>query len=74
MEESGDAIEYLLFGFRIQHYGVAHPKFHVCILNRPLLTIDLPLTIVHLGYSFQDKVGASTGSLFGFNRFAKNDL
>jgi hypothetical protein len=49
MEESGDAIEYLLFGFRIQHYGVAHPKFHVCILNRPLLTIDLPLRIVHFG-------------------------
>ncbi|CAF1439201.1 unnamed protein product [Rotaria sordida] len=27
MEEAGDAIEFLLFGFRIQHYGPEHPKF-----------------------------------------------
>jgi len=37
MEEAGNAIEHLLFGFRIRHYGAVHPKFHVCILNRPLL-------------------------------------
>jgi hypothetical protein len=29
MEEAGDAIEFLLFGFRIQHYGPEHPKFMV---------------------------------------------
>ncbi|CAF1605229.1 unnamed protein product [Rotaria magnacalcarata] len=29
MEESGDAIEHLIFGFRIQHYGATHPKFHI---------------------------------------------
>ncbi len=29
MEEAGDAIEFLLFGFRIQHYGPQHPKFMV---------------------------------------------
>ncbi|CAF1534627.1 unnamed protein product, partial [Adineta steineri] len=29
MEESGDAIEILLFGFRIQHYGPSDPKFLV---------------------------------------------
>jgi len=49
MEEPVDAIEHLLIGFRIQHYGTAYPKFHVCILNRPLLTIDVPLRIVDLG-------------------------
>jgi hypothetical protein len=49
MEESGEASEHLLFGFRIQHYGVAHPKFHVCMLNRSLLTIVVPLRIVNLG-------------------------
>ena len=29
MEEAGDAIEFLLFGLRIQHYGPEHPKFMV---------------------------------------------
>ncbi|CAF3562707.1 unnamed protein product [Rotaria sp. Silwood2] len=29
MEEAGDAIEFLLFGFRIQHYGPEHPKFMI---------------------------------------------
>lgn len=29
MEEPGDAIEFLLFGFRIQHCGPEHPKFMV---------------------------------------------
>ncbi|CAF3190359.1 unnamed protein product, partial [Rotaria sp. Silwood2] len=29
MEESGDAIEHLIFGFRIQHYGAKHPEFHI---------------------------------------------
>jgi hypothetical protein len=35
MEEASDAIEFLLFGFRIQHYGLQHPKFMVidCILD-----------------------------------------
>ncbi|UJR19532.1 hypothetical protein I4U23_022662 [Adineta vaga] len=29
MEEAGDAIEFLLFGFRIQHYGPEHPKLMI---------------------------------------------
>jgi len=29
MEESGDAIEHFIFGFRLQHYGATHPKFHI---------------------------------------------
>jgi hypothetical protein len=29
MEEAGDAIEFLLFGFRIQYYGPQHPIFMV---------------------------------------------
>ncbi|CAF2079975.1 unnamed protein product [Rotaria magnacalcarata] len=29
MEEPGDAIECFLFGFRIQHYGAAHPKLQI---------------------------------------------
>jgi hypothetical protein len=35
MEEAGDAIEFLLFGFRIQHYRSQRPKFMVidCILD-----------------------------------------
>ncbi|CAM4836924.1 unnamed protein product, partial [Rotaria magnacalcarata] len=29
MEEAGEAIEFLLFGFRIQHYGPELPKFRI---------------------------------------------
>ena len=29
MEEAGDAIEFLLLGLRIQHYGLQHPKLMV---------------------------------------------
>lgn len=36
MEESGDAIEVLLFDFRLHHYGAAHPKFQVGGYNRRL--------------------------------------
>ena len=28
MEEAGDTIEFLLFAFRIQHYGPEHPNLH----------------------------------------------
>ncbi len=46
MEESGEAIENLLFGFRIQHYGAAHPNFHVRILNQFRLTINVIVRII----------------------------
>jgi hypothetical protein len=44
MEDSGDAIEHMLFGFRIQHCGAADPKFHVCILNHPPHATDVSLS------------------------------
>ena len=45
MEESGDAIEHLVFGFRIQHYGAADPKFLVCILDHTPLHKDVSLRL-----------------------------
>jgi hypothetical protein len=33
MEEAGEAVEFLIFGFRIQHYGAVEPKFLV-IFNK----------------------------------------
>ena len=29
MEEAGEAIEFLIFGFRMQHYGPEEPTFMV---------------------------------------------
>lgn len=31
MEESSNAIEYMIFGICIQHYGLVYPKFQVYI-------------------------------------------
>ena len=38
MEEPWDAIETLLFGFRMQHYGASYPEFQVCIWKRLLFS------------------------------------
>ena len=34
MEEAGEAVEFLMFGFRIQHYGPEDPKFLVLYNKR----------------------------------------
>ncbi|CAF0755261.1 unnamed protein product [Didymodactylos carnosus] len=52
MEEAGEAIEFLLFGFRIQHYGPEDPKFMVIgtefdnnLENHTSLTIPITLLV-----------------------------
>src|SRR5262245_24035096 len=32
MEESGEAVEFLIFGFRLQHYGPKQPKYMVNLI------------------------------------------
>jgi hypothetical protein len=29
MEEAGEAVEYYMFGFKIQHYGPEQPKYNI---------------------------------------------
>ena len=53
MEESENAIENSLFGFRTQRYGAAHPKFHLCILNQFYFTINALLRTTNSVTIFQ---------------------
>ncbi|CAF1453043.1 unnamed protein product [Adineta steineri] len=58
-EESGDATEILLFGFRIQHYGPSDPKFLVRILNQFNFTITILLRVIDSVRSFSGISSAS---------------
>jgi hypothetical protein len=33
MEEAGEAVEFLMFGFKIQHYGPEEPKYIVIYIK-----------------------------------------